>query len=145
MVRSLLKEINQINGVEGVYMASNRSEIIDKTGLVYTDAQLSELVTYILRMIAAFHLKGKKITELELYWQNQYIICKSSEHFLIITFCKTSRILAFIRITLNVTMAKLLEDKKFSKWLKSHKADRDFVLKTGRLSDPEKKLLSYLK
>lgn len=145
MVKSLLKEINKIDGVEGVYLASNRSEIIDKIGLTYTDDQLSTLVTHILRMVAAFHLKGKKITELELYWQNQYIICKSSEHFLIVTFCRTSRILAFIRITLNVSMAKLLEDKKFSKWLKSHKADRDFALKKGILSDPEKKLLNYLK
>lgn len=145
MVKSLLKEINKIDGVEGVYLASNRSEIIDKIGLTYTDDQLSTLVTHILRMAAAFHLKGKKITELELYWQNQYIICKSSEHFLIVTFCRTSRILAFIRITLNVSMAKLLEDKKFSKWLKLHKADRDFALKKGNLSDPEKKLLNYLK
>jgi len=144
MVKQLLGEINKIDGVAGVFIATNRSEIANKVGLKFNDEQLSSLATHTLRMIAGFHLKNKKVTEVEFYWQNQYIICKNSEHFMLVAFCKTSRILSFLRITLNVTTAKLMENKKFNKWLKSHIADQDFVLRKGLLDTEEEEFLQKL-
>ena len=64
---------------------------------------------------------------------------------MLITFCRTSSMLALLRITINVTMAKLSEDKKFSKWLKSHKADHDFLIRKGSLEENEEKLIAALK
>ncbi len=144
MVKKLLKDITEIDGVSGVFIVSNRAEIISKTGLEFSDKQLSALSTYILRIIAALHIKGKKTTELEFYWQNKYIICKSSDQFLVVVFCNTPHILAVIRITLNVTTAKLLEDKKFTKWLKSHIAGKEFMLRKGSLDTAEERLLEYI-
>ncbi len=144
MVKALLNEINSMEGVEGVFIATNRSEITNKTGTGYKDAQLKQLATHILRISAGFHLKGKKVTELEFYWQNRYVICKISDYFALVTFCRTSRILSLLRITLNVTMSKLSEDKKFKKWLKSHIADTEFILHKPSIDTEEEKLLFHL-
>ncbi len=144
MITGLLDELNNIEGVDGAFIASNRAEIINKVGLSLTDDQLSNLSLRALRIVAAFHKTGKKTVELEFYWQNLYIICKNSDNFLLITFCRTSSMLALLRITINVTMAKLSEDKKFSKWLKSHKADRDFLIRKESLEENEAKLIEAL-
>ena len=145
MVKKALTEIVNTEGVTGAFIASNRAEIIGKRDLKYSEGQLKELSTHILRMVAAFHTAGKATTELEFYWQNQYIICKTSDHFIIVTFCNQASILAFVRITLNVTVATLLEDKKFSKWLRTHIADRAFVLRKGQLNEEETKLVEELR
>lgn len=145
MITGLLDELNNIEGVDGAFIASNRAEIINKVGLTLSDNQLSELSLQALRIVAAFHLTGKKTVELEFYWQNLYIICKNSDNFMLITFSRASSMLALLRITINVTMAKLSEDKKFSKWLKSHKADHDFLIRKGSLAENEEKLIAALK
>lgn len=145
MVKKVLNEIVNTEGVSGAFIASNRSEVIGKRDLKYSDGQLKELSIHILRMIAAFHLAGKATSELEFYWQNQYIICKTSDHFIVVTFCNSANILAFVRITLNVTVATLLEDKKFSKWLRTHVAAKDFVLRKGQLNEEETRLVNQLK
>ena len=144
MVKKILKDIVKIEGVSGAFIVSNRAEIINKTGLEYSDKQLSALSIHILRIIAGLHIKGKKTTELEFYWQNKYIICKNSDQFLAVVFCNTPHILAVIRITLNVTVAKLLEDRKFTKWLKSHIAGKEFILSKGALDASEERLLEYI-
>jgi hypothetical protein len=46
---------------------------------------------------------------------------------------------------LNVTMANILEDKKFIKVIKDHVADRIFSLEKGEIDEFEKKLISKLK
>lgn len=144
MIIGLLDELNKIEGVDGAFITSNRAEIINKVGLSFTDDQLKNLSLNILRTVAAFHLTGKKTVELEFYWQNLYIICKNTDNFMLITFCRTTSVLALLRITINVTMAKLSEDKKFSKWLKSHKADQNFLLRKGSLEELEEKLIQPL-
>jgi hypothetical protein len=144
MVKQLLNEINGLEGVEGVFIVTNRSEITNKTGTEYKDTQLKQLATHILRINAGYHLKGKKVTELEFYWQNRYVICKISDYFTLVTFCRTPRILSLLRITLNVTMSKLAEDKKFKRWLKSHIADTAFILRKTTIDAEEEKLLSQI-
>ena len=145
MLKRWLSEIKNIDDVEGVYVASNRADIVNKMGLEHTDEELRDLTIRILRIIAAFDSRGEKITELEYYWQNYYVICKNSNHFMIVTVCHSDKVLALLRITLNVSMANLLEDRKFTKWLKSHIADRNFFLRKEGLTVAEENLLSKLK
>jgi hypothetical protein len=144
MVEKLLDEITGIDGVEGTYIFSTHLDILDRSGIKLNTKQLTALSTYLLRIVSAFYNKGKKATELEFYWQNRYIICKISDHFIIVAFCRTSRILAFLRITLNVTAAKLLDDKKFTKWLKAHRADRKLILHKGNMDSAEKQFVQHL-
>jgi hypothetical protein len=96
-------------------------------------------------MIAAFDIQNENITELEFYWQNYYILCRNSNHFMLITVCRSSKVLALLRITLNVAIANILEDRKFDKWLKSHIAGRGFFLRKEGLTLEEEKLAARLK
>ncbi len=145
MIKGWLQEILNIEGVEGAFIASNKAEIYDKLGLKYRTEKLKSLSTRLLRTIAAFHKKGKRVNELELYWQNYYVICRNSDQFILVTFCSAPRFLSLLRITLNVTMSRLLEDKKFNKWLKSHRADKVISLRSGNFDETEKKMISKLK
>lgn len=145
MLARWLKEITNIDGVEGVFVATNRADIVNKSGFKLSDDELRDLTKRFLRIIASFDYNSEKITELEYYWQNYYIICKNSNHFMLVTVCRSPKVLALLRITLNVAMANLLEDRKFSKWLKSHIADRGFFLRKEGLTLAEEKLLASLK
>jgi len=140
-----LQDIMNLKGVEGVYIASNRAKIIEKSGLDLKDPQLEALSLRVLRIIAGYHKNSQKVNEIEFYWQNLYVICKVSNEFILVTFCKTPKVLALLRITLNVTLANLLEDKKFIKIIKDHVADRFFSLEKGERDETEKNLISKLK
>ena len=144
MIKELLAEIEAMEGVDGVFITTNRSEITNKTGSIFSDQQLKKLATHILRINAVYHLTGKKVTELEFYWENKYVICKISDYFTLVTFCRTPRILSLLRITLNVTLSRLAEDKKFNKWLKSHLADPDIMLRKKNIDPDEENLLSQM-
>jgi hypothetical protein len=145
MAEKWLDEILNIDGVEGAILISNRGNVLDKTKLPFDEKQVVNLGIRILRMIGAFHLKEKNATELELYWKNYYIICKNSSDFTLITLCKSAKVLSLLRITLNISIANLLEDKKFTKLLKTQVADKAFTLKKGDFEEIEKKMISKLK
>ncbi len=145
MANKWLDEIINIRDVEGAFLISNRGKLIEKTQLPYDDKAIYDLGIRILRVIGSFHLKALNVTELELYWDKYYIICKNSADFTLITLCKSSKILSLLRITLNITIANLLEDKKFIKLLRSQVADKAFSLKKGDFEEFEKKMISKLK
>ena len=145
MSQRWLQEIMNLDGVEGVFIASNRAQVIDKMGLDLKDSQLEALSLRILRIVAGYHINSQKINEMEFYWQNLYVISKISGEFILITFCKTPKVLSLLRITLNVTLANILEDKKFIKLIKDHVADRVFPLEKGEIDEIEKNLISKLK
>jgi hypothetical protein len=145
MLQRWLQEIMNLDGVEGVFIASNRTRVIDKIGLDLKDSQLEALSLRVLRIVAGYHINSQKINEIEFYWQNLYVIGKVSSEFILITFCKTPKVLSLLRITLNVTMANILEDKKFIKVIKDHIADRIFSLEKGEIDEIEKNLISKLK
>lgn len=145
MSQRWLQEIMNLDGVEGVYIVSNRARVVEKVGLDLKNSQLEALSLRILRIIAGYHLNAQKVNEVEFYWQNLYVIGKVSNEFILVTFCKTTKILSLLRITLNVTLANLLEDKKFTKIIKDHVADRLFSLEKGEIDETEKKLISKLK
>lgn len=145
MSQRWLQEILNLDGIEGVFIASNRAKVIDKMGLDLKDPQLEALSLRILRIVAGYYLNSQKINEVEFYWQNLYVISKISAEFILVTFCKTPKVLSLLRITLNVTMANILEDKKFIKLIKDHVADRIFSLEKGEIDENEKNLISKLK
>jgi hypothetical protein len=144
MSKRLLQEIMNIDGVEGVFIASGRAKIIDKMGLKYGDDQLEEIALSFMRIAAGFHHHSQKINEIEFYWQNLFIVGKMANDFIIITACNNSKIIPLLRITLNVTTANLLEDRKFAKIIKGQVANKRFFLEKGEFTESEKKIISKL-
>jgi hypothetical protein len=140
-----LQEITNMEGIEGVFISSGRAKIIAKLGLDLNDSQLQALALYTLRIVAAFYQKTQKINEIEFYWKNLFIIGRVASDFLVITVCTTPKVLALLRITLNVTLSNLLEDKKFMRLIKEQAADKNILLEKGEMTDIEKNLITKLK
>ncbi len=140
-----LKEVNKVDGVEGVFLASSKGKILGKLGTLYPQDTLEKLITHLQRIIAAFQVAGKNATEIEFYWEDRYVICKHSANFLLVTFCKSAKVLSLLRITLNVVLANILEDKKFAKISSSNAIDKTIALRKGFFESEEQLLISKLK
>jgi len=145
MIKKYLEEVKNIDSVETVFAVSYRGEIADRVGEGFSEEELKSLAVRILAVVATFSLVNKKVTEIEYYWQNRFIIVKTTDRFAMVTVCRSMKILSLLRITLNVTMARLIEDKTFNKWLKNHLGDRAIVLKKFPWSRAEKNILSKLR
>lgn len=144
MIEKYLEEVKKIDSVELVFAVSYRGDVADSAGDLFSRQELKTIAARILATPAVFSLNNKKVTEIEYYWQNRFVIVKTTDRFALITICRSIKVLSLLRITLNVTMARLIEDKSFNKWLKSHVGDRTIILKKFPWSDKEKKILSKL-
>ena len=81
---------------------------------------------------------------MEIYWENFHIIVKNSSQFILVSFCTSAGAQSLLRITQNVVLAHLLEDKKFMKLVKKHTSEKSVVLRKDKLDELELKLISEL-
>ena len=144
MTENKLKDIMDINGVDGVFIASNRGQVIERIGVKLDNSVLEEVAILVLRIISAYHVKKRIIKEVEIIWNNYRIIARNSNEFVIISFCNSEKALSLLRITLNVVLTHLLEDKKFKKQIEKHASQKTVVLRKGNLDPEEIKLISKL-
>ncbi len=144
MTAELLKDIVDIPGVTGVLVASNHGKVIEKIGLDIKEIILETIAIHILRIISAYHIKKRIVQEIELIWDDYHVIVKNSTQFVVITFCNSKKALSLLRMTINVVMAHLLEDKKFMKQIKKHASEKTLVLRRGNLEPEEINLISKL-
>ena len=144
MPERILKEIQNIETVELVAICSFKGEIGFKSGNMIPDADIGRIAIYLLRIYAAQKAQGNKLISMELFWNNHFLTARFADGFLIITICSSIEVLALLRITLNVTVANLLENKQFLKWLKKHSQDVNKHLRRGNFDDLEISLISRL-
>ncbi len=144
MPERILKEIQKIESVELVAICSFKGDIGFKTGNMIPDSEIRQIALYLLRTYAAQKLQGHKLISSELYWNNHFLTARFADGFLIITVCNSIDVLALLRITLNVTVANLLENKTFLKWLKKHTQEAEKHLRRGSFDDLEIRLISGL-
>ncbi len=139
-----LDEILKVPGTDGVFVATGRGKVAIKKAVPYKEKELEELSMRVLRMIAVFGDQDDKINEVEIAWKNHVVICKVSNNILLITFCKSPQVLSLLRITLNVSLSHLLQEKKIIKMARSHVTDRNIVLRRGNFDEQEMSLLTNL-
>jgi predicted regulator of Ras-like GTPase activity (Roadblock/LC7/MglB family) len=139
-----LKEIADIKGVEGVYVVSNRGQIIAHTSLKIESARIETIASRILHIEGAFHRNWSALKEIELVSTEYRIIGMMRENFTILTFCNEEQALSLIRMTLNVVLAHLLEDKKFMKFINKFPVKKTVLLEKAKLDMEETKLISKL-
>lgn len=144
MVEHWLNEINDIPGVSGTFIATARARIIKTNGLKLEAKKLEELTLRLLRISALFNEKDEEVTELELFWQEQFIVCRMAENLLLITICQNPKILPLLRITMNVSISHILQDKKMKKVARSNATDKTLHLRKGSFEQEELKLLSNI-
>lgn len=144
MSENLLKQIKDIDGVEGVYIASNKGNVLMRMGLSLDTEVLEKVAVHLLRILSAYHLKKRNIKEIEMIWEEYRIITRNSSEFIIVAFCRSNKALSLLRITLNVVLSHLLQDKDFNKKIKNHAAHKTVVLRKGDLHSKEINLISKL-
>ena len=144
VIEKWLNEINVIQGVEGVFIASGRGSILYNTGLKLSVKSLEDIALRLLRINAIFNEKDENVSEIELFWKNLFIICKISNNILLTTVCQSPKILPLLRITLNVSLSYLVQDKKLLKQARNHATDKTLVLRKGKFDEDELNLLSSL-
>ena len=139
-----LKEVADIEGVEGVFIVSNRGQMIAHTGLKIESNRIESIANRILKIEGVFHQKAKSLKEIELVGSGYRIIGMMKENFTILTYCKSEKVLPLIRMTLNVVLAHLLNDKKFVKFISKHPVKKTLLLEKSALDEYETKLISKL-
>jgi hypothetical protein len=144
MKNKLLNEIMSIDGVQDAFLTSSNGEIIVNEGNAFNDKQIEQLSQYLSLILTAFRKKDKMINEMEFFWDEKYLICRKSTHFLLIAVCKDINMLPLLRITLNVLLAKFEDDKKILRKLKSVVNNKNLSLQKGTLTQLEKSLISKL-
>ena len=144
MATKWLDDISNIDGVEGVLICSNTGRIIEKISKVLDDEKLESIALNLLKVISANSLKGQIVSDMEIYWEKFHIIVKSSSQFLLVSFCTSEGAQSLLRITQNVVLAHLLEDKKFMKIVKKHTSEKSVVLRKNKLDESEINLISKL-
>jgi len=144
MATKWLDDISSIEGVEGVLICSNTGKIIEKISKVLDDEKLESIALHLLRIISANSLKGEIVNDMEIYWEKFHVIVKNSSQFLLVSFCTSAGAQSLLRITQNVVLAHLLEDKKFMKIIKKHTSEKSVVLRKDKLDESEINLISKL-
>jgi len=141
MANRWLNEIQNVNGVSGIFIASGRGKIIERAGTNMKDAQLEELSLRFLRILGAFYARSQNVSEIEFYWEDHYVNCRHSNNLLLVTICRSPGVISLLRITLNVALANLLQDKKVMKLIKNHATDRTLILRKGQRDENETHLI----
>ena len=144
MVNRWLKEVADVTGVEGVLLVSDNGHIIEKIGTEYEQGTLEQITKRVMRIIAAHGLDEKSVKEIELIWYNYRILAMSAQTFTLIIFCGSMKALSLLRITVNVVVGHLLEDKKSMKQINKFTGQPEIVLEKEYLDQQEIKLISKL-
>ena len=144
MVNRWLKEITDVTGVEGAILVSDNGHIIEKIGTVPEPGTLEQIAKRIIRIITAHNLDEKSVKEIELIWHDYRILAMSAQLFTLIIFCGSTKALSLLRITVNVVVGHLLEDKKSMKQINKFTGQSEIVLDKDYLDQLEIKLISKL-
>jgi hypothetical protein len=144
MIEHWLTEIRNVPGVKGVFVASGRGSLLHNEGLKINKKDLEDIALRALRISALFNEKDENVSEIELFWKNLFMLCRLSNNILLVTVCQSPKILPLLRITINVSLSHLLEDKKILKMAHNHATDKTLVLRKGKFEEDELSLLSNL-
>jgi len=144
MVNRWLKEISDIAGVEGILLVSDNGHIIENIGTDLDQGALEQLSKRLMRIISAHSLDEKFVKEIELIWNNYRVLVMSAKTFTLIIFCGSIKALSLLRITVNVVIGHLLEDKKSMKKINKFAGQPEIVLEKEYLDQLEIKLISKL-
>lgn len=144
MSEKLIEEIRQIESVEAVAIISFKGNVWQQTETGIPRETIHHIASYLLKMAAANEKKQQKLILAELLWLNRSLLARFSNGFFILVIFRNHEVVSLLRITLNVTVAGLLEEKAFLKWLRKEKSALDIHLKKGQFDEKEVRLISKL-
>jgi len=144
MSENWLNEITGISGVEGLLIVTEEGDIMEQIGAKFDLPNLQRIARHIMRIVAAYHLIGSEVREIELVWHDYRLLVMNARSFALIVFCNSTRTISLLRITLNVVTAHLLEDKKKMKKIHKNAARGERLLNSSDLDQSQINLISKL-
>jgi hypothetical protein len=138
------QEILSISGVEGVLLTSQAGNVIGKIGLNFDQTTSEKIAEKIIRILLIHQKINRTVKEVEIKWANYNLVIMIKNGLILITYCSQDRIMPLLRITLNVVLAHLLEDKKFIKQIKKYLEEKPPKLIPEQLETREINLISKL-
>ena len=145
-MKKKLEELKRISGVNSVYIVNNKAELID--GLLdptLTQDKASKLAERIVK-IYAIGIYGKvkrKSSEIELLFENGRVFSVDCEQFVIILVCTNAVAISMVRLTTNVIIRSLMDDKTI-KEQSANVIDKKVLLRKDRLNEVEIALLEQI-
>jgi predicted regulator of Ras-like GTPase activity (Roadblock/LC7/MglB family) len=120
-----LKEINELNGVWGSFIANNRGEVL----LSLTPPQLKEQVleavsSQVIELIVSAGEQVKDLSEMVFHFSQKKFLVIDLEKAILAVVCTPSVDLSLLRMTVNVVCTGWDEDPKVQTYLEKNNLER---------------------
>lgn len=139
-----LEEILKIPGVLSVYAVNNRAEMITELFNNEISYQHAESLGARVVKIFAIGLYGKvqrKTSEIELLYSSKRVFAIDCGRYNLIIICDNFVQISMLRMTTNVLIQSMEQDKKVVKFLEDHAIDKKILLRRDKLTEEEINLL----
>ena len=126
------KELFRINGVNSVYAVNNRAEMIagKLAGSVYKEVA-ERLASHIVKIFAIglYSNNAKKSSEIELLYDNGRVFAIDCNRYVLIIICSADVSISMVRLTSNVVIKTITQDKKLFKEFTKDVIDKKVMLR----------------
>jgi hypothetical protein len=118
-LEKVIKDISNISGVTSVWIINNNGEVIISGGNTKLEQRiLSQTTQDFVQLFGAYELNHQGMNEIEVNYDEGYLFGKAKENFILAILCTNISSLSMIRLTVNVALADLEQNKKFTKLVK---------------------------
>lgn len=141
------KELFRINGVNSVYAVNNKAEMIAGKLAGTIDKEVAELLASNIVKIFAIGLYSnntKKSSEIELLYDNGRVFAIDCNRYVLIIICSADVSISMVRLTSNVVIKTITQDKKLFKEFTKEVIDKKVMLRRDQLNEEEIALLDRL-
>ena len=120
-----LKEINQLNGVWGSFIANNRGEVLLSLTPPQLKAQVLEAVSsQVIELIVSSGDQLKELSEMVFHFSQKKFLVIDLEKAILAVVCTPSVDLSLLRMTVNVVCTGWDEDPKVQTYLEKNNLER---------------------
>ena len=141
------KELFRINGVKSVYAVNNKAEMIaGKLDSQINKETAENLASHLVKIFAIglYSSNAKKSSEIELLYDNGRVFAIDCNRYVLIIICTADVSISMVRLTSNVVIKTISEDKKIFKEFTKEIIDKKIMLRRDQLNDEEIALLDRL-
>jgi hypothetical protein len=142
-----LRELLSIPGVISVLAVNNRAEIIASVNNGKYDVNVSTRMAARVVKIFAIGIYGKikrPAKEMELLFDSLRVLAIDGGMYNMIIFSSIDAQMSLLRMSVNVLMNIMNNDKRVQTFLEKHRIDKKILLRKDKLSEDEIKLLERI-
>ena len=124
-MKKSLAEINGVTGVRGSFICDNRGAVIAGDAPPGLDAEtLDAIGREVVQMMVALQSAGEPTGELDLQYERGGLVARDLDTAILIVLCQMQADLALLRLTINVAVARLKQDKAAQRQLAARAVER---------------------